>query len=166
MSSFIPFRDMPCGGGASEYPQPFDVNITTSGNNGVATITPGTVNGVFPTNWTQSFNLSTSNVVYGYIQAQTNGTNVTSALIKIDNAYNPSQTPINNGLPTSFQYAFALISGIVPYRVMGGGSIIAWGETQYIQPVSDPSSLQPGQLPYETFNVWVVKAEGDPRLIR
>src|SRR6478736_309829 len=145
---YLDFKQIPNGGGNPNQ-EPFDVVLSIDSqnlNNSTATVAPGTVNGIFPANWDQKIPVVLGDPTYGYIFAETNGKTVTKATILFDAAYDPAQEPVNNGLPTTFQYAFCIIKNNIAYRCMGGGSIVAWGETQYIKGVENPSTLQPGQL--------------------
>lgn len=162
--NFLPFRELPIGGGGSSQ-EPFDINIIGSDTTNLQIkINPGTVNGIFPTNWTSTLTASVAGTIFCYVKVTTNGTSVTNAVITLDSSYNPSQTPVVDSLPTNFQYCFGIIVDGSTYRTMGGGSIIAWGNTQYIK--GKTTTLRPGELPYDAYNVWVVKAEGDPRILR
>ena len=156
------------GGSGGSYPQPFDVSSSPNGESSISlTVRPGTVNGVLPNNWnSESFSVSNTGNFYGYVVCATDGNSITSVSLSFGNesAYNPSQTPVSGGLPTSFQYAFCFISDGQVYRIMGGGSIIAWGTTSYSK--DKETALSPGEYPLDFFNVWVVKAEGDARILR
>jgi hypothetical protein len=103
--------------------QPWQVSLaagTESGNyNG--TIVPGTIAGILPSNILATFNV-TSDLTYWKCTVSTDGTQITSAVINVDEDPPDSQTLIASALPTSADCLFAISQDGNVYRTIGAGN--------------------------------------------
>ena len=118
------------GGGAAEV-CPFDVSLEQNGSNYKVKVRPGTLNGLYATNYADSLAFSstaltvgtsaTSNVV---LSVTTDGKQVTAHTIEMQ-ASLTAMSPTTPLAPTSFKWPIAhIVSGTV-YKTIGCGSLQA-----------------------------------------
>lgn len=99
--------------------QPWSVNIKGS----TASINPGTVAGIVPSNMFNTYQIGGFGVIYYWkCEVQTDGKQITSAEIKVDENPPSSQTLVPSALPVSAEFAFAISKGKNVYRTIGPGN--------------------------------------------
>ena len=153
------------GGSASSAaaPSPFDVTLVpveVSGGSGgstaptsyTATIRPGTVNGILPSNIFDSFTIEASQTTYFKAVAATNGKVVTSVSIVADDQAPAVQVPVPQALPAGFEVLFAVSAQGTVFRTLAPGSSIVAGPNALF--VADRSGWTPGHPLTETWYAW------------
>ena len=148
---------------AAPTPSPFDVTLVpveVSGGSGgstaptsyTATIRPGTVNGILPSNIFDSFTIEASQTTYFKAVATTNGKVVTSVSIVADDQAPAVQVPVPQALPAGFEVLFAVSSHGTVFRTLArGSSIVADSNALF---VADRSGWTPGHPLTETWYAW------------
>ncbi len=101
--------------------KPFDISLKTSGSGYVATIRPGLVAGIIPSNIFNDFSIS-SNLTYFICKLSTDGTKITAAEILTASASPPLPTLIPSALPSEVQFVFGLTKDGEAFRTIGAGN--------------------------------------------
>jgi hypothetical protein len=141
-------------GTASAALQSFDV-IIGSDENGTptATIVPGTLNGILPSNMFDSFTLDATSTWYFKAGATTDGTQVTAVEIYVDQSPPDQQTPVPQALPAAFDKLFALVKAGKVFRMIPDGSITVASQPLF---TADRETWTPGKPMTETWYSWAV----------
>ena len=145
------------GKGGSSAPaaqQSFDV-VMGSDENGTptATIVPGTVNGILPSNIFDTFTLDTTSVWYFKATATTDGKIVTAVELNVDSSPPDTQTPVPQAMPAAFDKLFAMVKDGKVFRMIPDGSITVGAQSLF---VADRESWTPGKPMTETWYAWGV----------
>lgn len=133
--------------------QPFDVMSGTAEGASSATIVPGTLNGILPTNMFDSFTLDATSTWYFKAGATTDGTQVTAVEIFVDNSPPDVQVPVPQALPASFDKLFAMSVDGKVFRMIPDGSITVAAQPLF---TADRTSWAPGKPMTETWYSWAV----------
>ena len=147
------------GGGssnASNNNRPFDPVLPNNNTNTLSfTINPGTINGLIPNNWANTFSIANNVVGYEILSVSVANNKIASAAISIANAA-PVGIPVTKGAPpTAFDYLLGVISNGVWYRVIGNSSLTAIGQDEFHVSQTSPA---PGTLPYDIYYSWLISA--------
>ena len=147
----------PGTGGSSLIQCPFDATVTTdpTTKNTTVTVRPGTVNQLLPDNINEPFTVDISNDIKIKVKALTDGTQVTSCTLSVDDDDADTQTPTPFALPTSYEIVTGVIIDGKYYRTIPCGSIQLVGFQEYILDKDPPAD--PGQLQYTPYYKWVIQ---------
>lgn len=145
----------PGGGGTPPTELPFDVSFDTAGDPRDTFVRPGTINGVLPTNFDDTFSLAASGVYYLVLNVTASDGEIASATLSFDGSP-PAGIPTLQGQPpTAFAYLLGVVVDLVWYRTIGNGSLAAAGSEVFRVSKTSPS---PGTLPYDIYYTWVITA--------
>lgn len=133
--------------------QPFDVMLGSDGGAPSATIVPGTVNGILPSNMFDTFDLDATSTWYFKAGATTDGTQVTAVEIYVDNSPPDVQVPVPQALPASFDKLFAMSVAGKVFRMIPDGSITVAAQPLF---TADRTSWAPGKPMTQTWYSWAV----------
>jgi hypothetical protein len=136
-------------------PSPFDVTLVadSTGANYTATIRPGTVNGILPSNMFSSFSISASATTYFKAVATTDGKQVTSVSIVANDQAPAVQVPVPQALPAGFQVLFAVAKAGNVFRTLASGNIAAAAEFLF---TANAANWSPGKPMTENWYHWRV----------
>lgn len=139
------------GGGGPSGPYPFDVELTGSGSPLTASILPGTLNGLIPTNIFSTYPLAVPGTYYLVLAATAATGEIASCSLSM-----PTSPPV--GIPTvmgepplSFDYLLGVVIDGVWFRTIGNGSLSAAGQEVFRISKASPA---PGTLPYDIYYTW------------
>ena len=142
------------GGVASVVQRPFDVySINPNGDNPACLIRPGTLNGMLPTNWSESVAFTPNVVNYLYADCLAGQNIVTSCSLTTSTTPVP---PIGGSFgyaPTQFKVLIGVIAANAWNRVLGAGSIVASAVEagRFLK-----ESPAPGEFPFHIMYTWTV----------
>lgn len=143
------------GGKLAGGSQPFDIQLVASGGGYTATILPGTVNGVLPSNLTTGGNFTQFSVgqglTYWTVDIQSNGVEVVSALISTSASPPTPQAHGVNALPTTYSHIFGVTCNGSAFRTIGPGSITL---NSNVELTIDKVSPTPGLRSYDRYYRW------------
>lgn len=142
------------GGGGSPTVEPFDVSFDTPMSGTVnASFSPGTVNGLLPSNYNTPININVTGTYYAVISLTASGGQITGAVLSLPTAA-PAAIPVNMGQPPlSFDFLIGIIVDSVWYRTIGSGSLTAAGKEVFRTSKTSPA---PGTLPYDIWYSWLM----------
>jgi hypothetical protein len=112
------------GGSAAKPVQPFDIQLSSdpdTPNGYTATIVPGLVAGIMPSNIFTEFTV-TATLTYFICKLSTDGTKVTAAEILTASSPPPLPTLIPSALPSEVQFVFGLTKEGKAFRTIGAGN--------------------------------------------
>lgn len=138
------------GSAATEYP--FDVTFTGSGTI-TASVRPGTVNGLLPTNYASTFALDETLVYYAILTITASDGEIASAVISFSLTPPVGIPTVLGQPPTTFEFLFGIVSLGVWFRTIGLGSLTAEGYEVFR---IDKTAPAPGTLPYEIYYSWAM----------
>lgn len=146
--------DPPGGSGGGEGPRPFDVLFgTPSGGSVAATVQPGTINGLLPSNYSSSWTLTIPGTYFVVLSCTASGGQITGATLNF-NSSPPAGIPVNSGQPPlSFDFLLGIVVDGVWFRTIGDGSLTAAGQLSYQVNATAPA---PGTLPFTNYYTWVI----------
>lgn len=134
------------GGGASASPQPWDIYVVDSDENTFTVkVRPGTIAGILPSNWDEEFSCSKDQLYYGKVVVTTDGKNVTSATIEIDQTAPTQQDTLEFAVDSEAQFLFGLFEN-EGFRTTTSGNISAFPSLQLTTSKNPPAA--PGESPY------------------
>jgi|688.fasta_scaffold05301_1 hypothetical protein len=110
------------GGGSSKPAlQPFDIQLSSATSGDQATIVPGLVAGIIPSNIFTEFTINDT-LTYFICKLSTDGTKITAAEILTDS--NPPSPPtlIPSALPSEVKFVFGLTKDGKAFRTIGNGN--------------------------------------------
>ena len=141
------------GGGT---PCPFTVALVpvADSSNVTVKVSPGTVNQFIATNVLDTFTISNSGDYYVKAAIETDGQNVSSFAIAVDDSVPEAQEATASSLPTSFDVLIAYIQNGVAYQTLGCGSIILTPVQAFVTDKDPPAN--PGELTYIPYYIWEV----------
>lgn len=144
-------KSPPPGGSGGSTAFPFDVNI--SGTD--ATVVPGTINGLIPTNYADTFTIANPGTYYVTLSVTATDGQLGSATLSFA-ASPPAAVPVVQGQPpTTFDYLLGVVVDGVWFRVIGPGSLAAAGAEVFRVSKTSPA---PGTLPYDIWYTWNITA--------
>ncbi len=139
------------GGAPTSGPFPFDVSFTGSGTPLTAAVRPGTLNGLIPTNFTDTYSITVPGVYYLILSATAAAGEIASCLLAMSGSP-PTGIPTNMGEPPlAFDYLLGAVIDGVWYRTIGNGSLTAAGQEVFRVSKIAPA---PGTLPYDIYYTW------------
>lgn len=142
------------GGGAAS-PEPFDVAISDGSDvdHFTATVRPGTLNGLIPTNILTTPDLLLATPYYVVLSAVVSDGAITSCTLSFPTA-TPSGMPTAEGIPPlAFDFLLGMIIDGVWYRTIGTGSLFASSYEVFRVSKTAPD---PGTLPYDIWYSWAL----------
>lgn len=116
----------------------------------IVRVYPGTLNGFLADNWDIETTLQSDGQLY-YAKAivQTDGQNITSVSIAIDDEPPVAQTPEKYAIQEEVEVLFGLFCDGVTYRTIAEGAINLLPEQWIITSAEPPA--QPGESPYDIY---------------
>lgn len=151
----------PSGGASLPEACPFDVTLASSNTGYKICVAPGTVNGVYATNYiasmipaTTTLTVTTSGSTNVVIDATSDGKQVTAyelSTVASVSVVSPT-TPL---APTSFKWPIAYITGGKVYRTIGCNSLSAVVR-ESVRVVKTPAN--PGDNAYDIYYYWDVQS--------
>jgi hypothetical protein len=140
---------------------PFDVSLQASGSNYKIKVEPGTLNGLYATNYADclsfastSLSVATSGTTNVVVDVTTDGKQVTAFSMATE-ATMSAMSPTTPLAPTSFKWPVAHIKQGVVYRTMSCGSLQAVVR-ENVRVAKTPST--PDDNAYDIFYYWVLEA--------
>lgn len=140
---------------AATGPFPFDVEFSAGSDvdHTTATVRPGTINGLVPTNILTTPDLAIATPYYLVLSATVSDGAVTSCSLSFDTS-TPSGMPTAQGVPPlSFTYLLGMIIGGEWFRTIGNGSLFAQSYEVFRTSKTSPD---PGTLPYDIWYSWAL----------
>jgi hypothetical protein len=144
------------GGSGSAVVYPFDV---ISAGTSSFTVQPGTMSGLLPSNYANTFTLTPSTTYYLVLNCTASSGQIASAALNFA-ASAPAAIPVNMGQPpTSFSFLVGILitngaGGGTWFRCIAPGSLFAIGALQYQTNKASPS---PGTLPFDNWYTWLIE---------
>lgn len=133
--------------------QPWDVTLKVDPDNPngyVATVNPGLIGGILPSNWDEEFSVGTG-LSYMVVECQSDGRVVTAATISNETTIPDPQDPALNTAPDTVKILFAVIKDGLAIRTLKDGHIA-------INPVlttsENTTSITPGLSVVDRYYVW------------
>lgn len=144
----------PAGGGsAPAVIYPFDITFSagSDSSHAKATIQPGTLNGLIPSNYTTTYDLDITTTYYLVLSVTATDGAITGCSLSMPTTA-PSPIPVLMGAPpTSFDYLLGVVISKAWFRVIGNGSLTANGQEVFRVSKTSPA---PGTLPYDIYYTW------------
>lgn len=140
-------------GGGGSSPLPFDVDLSGSGASVTAFFFPGTINGLLPTNYTDTFTLDDSLVYFATLSVTASDGEIASCTLSFPTSAPAGIPTVLGQPPTTFDYLLGIVALGVWYRTIGDGSLTAVGQEMFR---IDKASPAPGTLPYEIYYSWAI----------
>lgn len=103
---------------------PFDILIKNSVSTVTATVVPGLVNGIFPSNMFATFTLDNSSLWYFKASVTTDGTQVTSVTLNVDSSPADIQTPALNAMPEEVDVLFAVYQNGIRFQLLDNNLVL------------------------------------------
>jgi hypothetical protein len=145
-----PTRTVRGGGGVTRYP--FDITLTDAGGgDSTATIWPGTINQLLPSNYLTGVTVSNTGTHFLVLDCTASDGEITAAPLAIETGAPPAITPTQGTPPVAFQVLIGIIIDGVAYKVWGNGNMTASAAESFRV---DKGSPVPGSLPYDVFYTW------------
>lgn len=125
----VGYRDVVVSSAA--LPLPWDIDLQGAGTpdpetgeytSYTATVNPGLIGGILPSNWNDEFNVP-SGLSYMVVECQSDGKVVTTATISNDTEIPTSQNPTLNTAPDTFKILFAVLKDGKAIRTLREGHI-------------------------------------------
>lgn len=150
LSAPIDSGDPSSGGGGGSVPvYPFQPTIVSN----VATLEPGTLNGVQPSNIGSSFFVSATGTYYLVLSVSAVNGVISSSTLSVT-ASPPATIGVSIGYPVNtFDYPLYVFVNQEPFRLIGTGSLQAVATEAFRVQKSTPS---PDLLPYDSYYTWTL----------
>jgi hypothetical protein len=143
------------GGGITLYPFDVEFGAGSDGSHSAGTVRPGTLNGLLPSNFTISDDLSNTGTYYLVLSATATDGEITGCTLAFSGSA-PGALPVLQGQPpTTFDYLLGVIVDAQWFRTIGLGSLTANGVEVYRVSKTTPA---PGTLPYDIYYTWGITA--------
>lgn len=143
------------GGGGTTGPFPFDVSFTGGPDPKIAAVRIGTINGLIPTNFSDTYSLAASGVYYLVLTVTATDGQIASATLSMPSSPPAGIPTVQGQPPTSFEYLLGVVVDLVWYRTIGNGSLAAASSEVFRVSKTSPA---PGTLPYDIYYTWVITA--------
>jgi hypothetical protein len=143
---------------AAITPLPFSVSVASiSGDPSDVSVSvrPGTANQFVPDNIFDAVTVANTGTFYAKLSIETDGQNITSCSINVDDSVPDQQAATPNALPSSFDILLAIIKDGKPYQTQSGSLSIVGYQTFIVD--ADPPA-DPGQLTYTPYFIWQISA--------
>jgi hypothetical protein len=138
---------------AAPAPQPFQVTLRADPEDEtvlLATVWPGTVNGVLPTNYTVEAELDVASSYYLVLEITTATASVTGVTIAAPSTIPDTQIPTTiNQPPTSFKILFAIVAEGVLFQIRTGNVFVVAREELRVA-----KSVAAGEIPWDSYWTW------------
>lgn len=123
--------------------------------NYLATVRPGTINTLLPASildggGLQQHEVPANSLRYVVLDASSDGEQITTAAVIVEDSAPESQTPIIFGLPTTAKFLLGLVYNSNVYQVQFTNLSVT-GKQQFVTSKANPGI---GELPYEIHYVW------------
>ena len=144
------------GGGTSTPAEAHPFQITSrqdpdNENQYLVTIEPGTINGVLPANWSNEFTISQNQLNYVALQVTANQKRIASCTVALESSWTyQEQEPSMWGVPSSFKVLLGMVRNSQVWQIAYDNLSFAVAKRL----VTEKTSLQPGELPYDNWYVW------------
>ena len=149
------------GGGATATLHPFQISSFADPEDDsenpsyLATVRPGTINALLPANILEGGELKENNIPnnslrYVVLEANSDGEQITTATVSVEDAAPEAQTPAIFGLPTTAKFLLGLIYNSNVFQVQFTNLSVT-GKQQFI---TSKVGAGIGELPYEIHYVW------------
>ena len=148
----------PAAGGGSSPAAAYPFDVISAGTSSF-TVQPGTMSGILPTNYNNTFTLSLSTTYYLVLNCTASSGQIASAALQFASSA-PSAIPVNMGQPpTSFSFLVGILitngaGGGQWFRCIAPGSLFAIGALQY---QTNKASPAPGTLPFDNWYTWLIE---------
>jgi hypothetical protein len=155
---------VPQGGGTSTFTETHPFQITSfidpesnpASPSYLATVRPGTINQIVPSNHfddaeLRGFSVTKNTLTYLVLTATTNGKEITSAILSAETTAPAAQSATLFALPTEIKYTLGLVYNSSVYQTIKDNISVS-GKIVYTKDKATPA--QPGQLPFEIWYVW------------
>lgn len=140
------------GGGSAETKGAFDLNIAAAGGGTLdVTVIPGTVNGLLPSNYLSTFNISATGLYYLTLSIAATGSTITSASLVMSSSAPAVQVPTRDTPASSFSRLIAIITDGVAERQIPVGSLITFPEERFRTNRTAPA---PDESPFYFWYAW------------
>ena len=148
-------------GGGAVTPCPFDVSLEQAESSYKVKVLPGTLNGLYATNYANSLSFGSTDLTVGatatsnvVLSVTTDGKQVTAHTIEMQ-ASLTAMSPTTPLAPTSFKWPIAhIVSGTV-YKTIGCGSLQALVK-ENVRVAKAPTT--PSDNAYDIYYYWVLEA--------
>ena len=149
------------GGGAALQDCPFDVETQLDGANYKVKVRPGTLNGLYATNYADCLSANSTSLTVGasatsnvVLSVTTDGKQVTSHAIEMQ-ASVTAMSPTTPLAPTTFKWPIAhIISGTV-YKTIGCGSLVATVK-ENVRVTKSPTTAEDNA--FDIYYYWTLSA--------
>lgn len=136
--------------GVTRYP--FDITLTDQGDTtSIATIWPGTINQLLPSNYLTGVSVSNTGTHYLVLDCTASDGEITAAPLAIESAAPSAISPTQGTPPVAFQVLIGIIISGVAFKVWGNGNMTAAAAESFRV---DKGSPVPGSLPYDVYYTW------------
>lgn len=142
----------PDGKGGGSGTCPFTIRLKVVDGDLKATLTPGSVNELVPTNTFEEFSVEDTGTYYVKAKATSDGEKITSVFLEIDTDMPEAQTPTPFALPALVEILLGIIKDGKAFRTVACGSIHLQGHEEFRTDKSPPA--QPGELVYTPYYAW------------
>jgi hypothetical protein len=134
---------------------PFQISVSVVEESYFATVRPGTVNGLLPTNTfsganLRSFSVSANTLQYVSVTAQGNGSQLTSCQLSVSGSAQSPQTAALYSMPTQVSFLIGVIYNSSVYQVVKTNISVAGNELYRVAKTS-PS---PGEVAFDVYYAW------------
>lgn len=138
-------------GAAGATTGPWNLLLSPSTNplNTDATILPGTLNGILPSNWNHVFTISKTGIFYAKAVITTDGKNISGVEIAIDGSAPTAQEAQEFAIETNIEYLFGVIADGVAHRVISQGHIEMYTYMWLLATADAPVAA--GESPYKIY---------------
>lgn len=147
----------PRGGGGTASACPFDVSTQLDGANYKVAVRPGTLNGLYATNYANSLSFASTTLTVGatatsnvVLSVTTDGKQITAHTIEMQ-ATTTAMSPTTPLAPTSFKWPIAHIINGTVYKTIGCGSLQAVVK-ENVRVAKAPSA--PDDNAYDIYYYW------------
>lgn len=146
-------------GGGNSVPFPFDISLVPDPSHAgfsIATIRPGTVNGLIPSNYATTYSLDDTLVYYLVVSVTASDGAITGVTLSMPTTA-PAGMPTNMGQPPlSFDYLIGVVVAGDWFRTIGDGGITATSIESFRTSKTSPA---PGTLPYDIWYTWDISED-------
>lgn len=141
--------------GGDDGPFPFDVDLIdlVPGTSKTATVRPGSINNIIPSNYLTPYTLLNATQYFVVLTVTVTANAVASCVLSMPTTA-PTGIPVALAAPpTSFQVLLGVVIAGVWYRLIGDGSLSATTVEAFRVSKTAPA---PGTLPYDLYYTWEI----------
>lgn len=152
----ISIKIPPRGAGTPATAHPFQIRSRQNENQYLATVHPGTINALLPTNILSGSSLTEhaypkDQSRYVVLTGTSNGTQMTGAEISLESSAPEAQTPALFSVPTTVKILIGIVRNEQIFQIVFD-NIVFSGKQHFTKDKN--SAAPPGFLPYEIYFVW------------